>query len=95
MVGAMDSATKAIEISIVVPVYNGSRYLEMLVEKTQELQMRWKQAKSSLIIVEVIFVLDEPIDDSHQVLQKLRPQYPWMRIINLSRNYGQHSATIA
>ena len=46
MVGAMDSATKAIEISIVVPVYNGSRYLEMLVEKTQELQMRWKQAKN-------------------------------------------------
>ena len=91
----MDSATKAIEISIIVPVYNGSRYLEMLVEKTRELQMRWKQAKSSLIIVEVIFVLDEPIDDSHQVLQKLRPQYPWMRIINLSRNYGQHSATIA
>ena len=91
----MHSDTKPIEVSIVVPVYNGSRYLETLVQETQTLQSRWDQAKTSLTIVEVIFVLDEPIDDSQQVLQRLQPRHPWIRIINLSRNYGQHSATIA
>lgn len=91
----MDSRKKVLELSIVVPVYNGSRYLQNLVEEIANLQARWDLASASLAIVEAIFVLDEPIDNSELLLQNLQPQYPWIRIISLSKNYGQHSATIA
>ncbi len=43
---------------------------------------------------EVILVNDGSLDESWAVIRKLSQQYPWLRGINLMRNYGQHNATL-
>jgi glycosyltransferase involved in cell wall biosynthesis len=48
-----------------------------------------------LCITEAIFVLDEPVDRSTELLRELATAHSWVRLVELSRNYGQHSATIA
>jgi glycosyltransferase involved in cell wall biosynthesis len=42
--------------------------------------------------VELIFVNDGSTDDSAKVLAALPPRFPFVRAINLSRNFGQHVA---
>ena len=41
---------------------------------------------------EVIYVNDGSTDQSFQTLVRLRPQYPFLRAINLSRNFGHQAA---
>lgn len=89
------TAMSSITFSIVVPVYSGGDYLADLVLKIEELRSRWQNAKLDLEISEAIFVLDEPVDNSREILKSLTDQYSWVRMVDLSRNYGQHSATVA
>lgn len=42
--------------------------------------------------LELIFVNDGSHDDSLGTLLALREQFPFVRVIDLSRNFGQHSA---
>lgn len=84
-----------ITFSIVIPVYSGEKYLANLVAQIEALKCRWEQAGVALHISEVICVLDEPIDNSGDVLLQLKEDRPWIRLVELSRNYGQHSATVA
>jgi len=49
----------------------------------------------SMQICEVVLVHDCGPDRSHKVIQELEKQYRWVRGIWLSRNYGQHAATLA
>ena len=44
---------------------------------------------------EVILINDGSPDDSWEVITRLSQQYPWLRGINLMRNYGQHNALLA
>jgi glycosyltransferase involved in cell wall biosynthesis len=44
---------------------------------------------------EVILVHDGAIDHSHSVMEALARQYPFVMSVWLSRNYGQHPATLA
>lgn len=84
-----------ISLSLVVPVYSGEEYLQELVAQIEALRERWKERSVKLEISEAIFVMDEPVDRSHAVLENLKSQYFWLRTVELSRNYGQHSATVA
>ena len=91
----MDQHSNAITFSIIVPVYSGGSYLADLVSLIGKLRERWLNLELDLVISEAIFVLDEPIDDSAETLIGLSKTHSWIRMVELSRNYGQHSATVA
>lgn len=82
-------------VSVVVPVYSGAPYLSDLVEAIGRVRYAWMTESAPLHLVEVIFVDDDAIDDSAKVLDELTVTYPWVRVLHLSRNFGQHPATIA
>jgi glycosyltransferase involved in cell wall biosynthesis len=84
-----------ITISIVIPVYSGLPYLDKLVTQIRDLRSHWQDLEVDLCITEAIFVLDEPVDQSAKLLRNLATIHSWVRLVELSRNYGQHSATIA
>jgi glycosyltransferase involved in cell wall biosynthesis len=45
------------------------------------------------LIHELIFVCDEPVDNSEQLLLDLCKHHDWLQVISLARNSGQHLAT--
>jgi glycosyltransferase involved in cell wall biosynthesis len=91
----MHNSYNAITVSIVVPVYSGSDYLADLIGEIEALRLRWHSAEIALAVNEVIFALDAPVDRSRELLAELSVDRPWLRLVELSRNYGQHSATVA
>ncbi len=73
-------------LSVVVPVYYSARYL-------RELFRRISQALAAVEGgFEVIFVEDGGRDGSWEVLKQLRRDHSNVRILRLSRNFGQHNA---
>ena len=83
----------SLSLSIVVPVYSGASFLPALVERQEALRTRLET--TPIRHVESIFVCDEPIDESANVLQQLAATRPWMTVLHLGKNMGQHSATAA
>lgn len=77
-----------IELSIVIPVYNGARSIERLVNELATLEIRGG--------VEVILVNDCSPDDSWEVIQRIHAASP-MRVvaIDLAKNFGEHNAVMA
>ena len=74
--------------SIIIPVYNGEQTVE-------NLYTRIKQFFADKYNYEVIFVYDCGKDNSWEVLLKIKMQNPQnVKLIRLSRNYGQHNALI-
>ncbi len=82
-------------VSAVVPVYAGEKFLPQLVEKLAVVRQQWQAQQAPLVLTEAVFVCDEPIDASASVLERLRQQYDWVKVVTLSKNFGQHPATIA
>jgi polyisoprenyl-phosphate glycosyltransferase len=83
-------------ISVVVPVYQGERTLDAL---TAELEPQTRPQESPgghwYQVIEVIMVHDGARDASDVVMQSLAARNPFVVPIWLSRNYGQHPATLA
>jgi len=76
------------KISVVVPVYHGERFVEPLVERLALVLPTFAEA------YEVILVNDGSPDSSWSAIERMAKKYPWVRGINLMRNYGQHNATV-
>jgi len=77
-----------VELSLVVPVYNGSRTIRPLVEQIMKLF-----ASTSF---EIVLVNDGSSDDSEKVCVELRQRFPRnVTFVHLSRNFGEHSAVLA
>lgn len=74
--------------SIVIPVYNSEKTLDALADRLAQ------ALPGFLSDFEVILVNDGSPDNSWDVICRLGQQYPWLRGINLMRNYGQHNATL-
>jgi len=83
------------KISTVTPVYSGEAYLRQLVESLASLREEWSRRAFPFELEESIFVDDNAVDGSAAVLEALSMEYPWVRVITNSRNFGQHPATIA
>lgn len=77
------------------PVYRGAEYLRSLVEALDAVQAELQSRQLPVALIESIFVDDAAVDDSVQVLRDLQQSRPWLRIVHLSRNAGQHGATVA
>jgi undecaprenyl-phosphate 4-deoxy-4-formamido-L-arabinose transferase len=83
-------------ISVVVPVYRGEQTLEPLVDELSPLTTGVRTPSGrSWRVAEVILVHDGGPDNSDVVIRKLAAANPWIRPVWLSRNFGQHAATIA
>lgn len=75
-------------ISVVVPVYNSATILPRLVERLEPV------LASLAYDYELVLVNDGSRDQSWAVIQELSQSLPWIRGINLMRNYGQHNAVL-
>jgi undecaprenyl-phosphate 4-deoxy-4-formamido-L-arabinose transferase len=75
-------------ISVVVPVYNSELTLPALAERLDA------KLRGQVAAMELILVNDGSRDDSWRVVLELAQRYPWVRGINLKRNYGQHNALL-
>lgn len=75
--------------SIVVPVYNSEKTLEVLHKRVTEVfeANRWED-------FELILVDDCSRDDSAKVMSRLREQDKRVKIIFLAKNFGQHRALL-
>jgi undecaprenyl-phosphate 4-deoxy-4-formamido-L-arabinose transferase len=82
----MNIATSS--LSIVVPVYRSAATLSELARRVAAV-LPELAAQGELILVN-----DGSPDDSWQIICELAAQYPWVRGINLMRNYGQHNALL-
>jgi glycosyltransferase involved in cell wall biosynthesis len=78
----------AMSISVVVPVYNSEATLRALAERLDA------QLRGQVAALELILVNDGSRDGSWPVVLELVERYPWVRGINLKRNYGQHNALL-
>jgi len=83
-----------LSISVVVPVYSGAEYLEELVVEISNVRNKLIEDCYPIKLIEAIFVNDSAIDNSGEVLEIIAQKYDWIRTIELSRNYGQHPATM-
>lgn len=84
------------EVSVVVPVYQGEHTLEALSAEIAPLTVSQKTPGGrSFRVVELLLVHDGAVDRSAEIMRSLSSQYPFIRLIWLSRNYGQHPATLA
>jgi polyisoprenyl-phosphate glycosyltransferase len=86
---------KKIAISTVTPVYAGREYILELVSKIEGIRNQWDESGAPLMLTEAIFVNDASQDGSLELLYGIGKDKPWIKIINLSRNFGQHQATAA
>jgi len=75
-------------LTVVVPVYNSAAILPELVAR---LAQTLPQLASEF---EAILVNDGSRDGSWDVICRLAHEVPWVRGINLMRNYGQHNALL-
>jgi polyisoprenyl-phosphate glycosyltransferase len=84
------------EVAIVVPVYQGEHTLARLVEEIAPLTSGSRTpAGRAFRVTEVVLVHDGARDRSAEVMTALAGRSPFLRLVWLSRNFGQHAATLA
>jgi undecaprenyl-phosphate 4-deoxy-4-formamido-L-arabinose transferase len=84
------SATlKRESVSVVIPVYNEAATLPLLWARLRPI------VADSLRKWEIVFVDDGSTDDSLEILRLYNQQDPRVRVVELARNFGQHSALLA
>lgn len=91
----MDSRS-VLRVSLVIPVYRGAHTLPALLEEIATLTHEQVTPDCNcFVICEVLLVHDCGPDRSDKTLEALSAQYPFVQPVWLSRNYGQHAATLA
>ena len=83
-------------ISVVVPVYQGARTLPRLIDELEPLtRAQTTMGGVDFVVAEVLLVHDCGPDASDQIIRELAESHDFVRPIWLSRNFGQHAATLA
>lgn len=83
-------------VSIVIPIYRGERTLPTLIEEVVPLtQVQTTPRGNHFVVCEVLLVHDCGPDRSDKAIEALSEQYIFVQPVWLSRNYGQHAATLA
>src|SRR2546430_5004051 len=76
------------ELSLVIPVYNGSRTIGPLVEQITKI--------FGSTSFEVVLVNDGSEDDSERACAERAEKFPLnVTFVHLSRNFGEHNAVLA
>lgn len=83
-------------ISIVIPIYQGEKSIRGLVGEISGFFEPTMSAEGSTYVVsEVLLVHDCGPDRSDRTIRQLAEQYPQIKPIWLTKNFGQHAATLA
>lgn len=77
------------DISITIPVFNGSRTIEKLVKEIND------NLNNSNFTFEIFLIDDHSTDNSWNCIEDLCRKYNFVRGIKLTSNFGQHNATMA
>jgi len=78
-----------VEYSIVIPVYNSSKTLEIIYERVKNIFIQISP------LYEIILVDDSSTNpETWQMMQKLRSKDPCIKIIQLRNNHGQQKAVL-
>ena len=75
------------ELSFVIPVYNGGRTVGRVVEEIQE---QFREVPH-----EIVLVNDGSVDDSEATCAALSERHPDLVFVHLARNFGEHNAVLA
>ena len=86
---SIDNRLFETSVSVVVPVYNSSATLPLLVQRLQAV------LEQSVRDYEICLVNDSSQDNSWHHIVTLARQFPQVRGFDLMRNYGQHNALLA
>lgn len=85
-----------VSVSVVIPVYQGEKTLSALVRELADLREPQPTPQGRYFQVsEVLLVWDRGPGRSDVVIRELVAEYDWVRPVWLSRNFGQHAATLA
>ncbi len=83
-------------VSLVIPVYRGETTLPSLLAEVESLVTGAKtDTGTPFKMTEVILVHDCGPDRSDVVIQELERRYSFVKPVWMSRNFGQHAATLA
>ena len=74
-------------LSVVTSVYRTAQFLDAFAQRVDS-----AVRQCGIADVEMIFVIDGSPDDAIAKLRDLKVRYPVIRIVELSRNFGHHSA---
>jgi glycosyltransferase involved in cell wall biosynthesis len=77
-----------LSVTVVVPVFNSRATLPELVSRLDAVLPRVASR------FEVILVNDGSTDDTFGTIETLQRRHPWVRGVDLMRNYGQHNAIL-
>ncbi len=85
-----------LRVSVVIPVYAGEISLPALIEEIEPLtKEQITTGGNRFAVCEVLLAHDCGHDRSDQTIEALAARYPFVNPVWLSRNYGQHAATMA
>jgi glycosyltransferase involved in cell wall biosynthesis len=83
-------------VSVVIPVYQGQETLPNLIQELSQFTNTQKTPGGhEFRVSEVILVWDRGPGTSDQTIRELSAKWDFVRPLWLSRNFGQHAATIA
>lgn len=83
-------------VSVVVPIYGGERTIAGVVEELSAfVEPSTTPAGHEFHVLEVLLVFDHGHDHSAEIVRQLAARYPHVRGVWLTRNFGQHAATMA
>lgn len=77
------------KISIITPLYMSAPYIKELHRRSVEAVYA-----AGLVTYEIIYVNDDSPDDSLSIAREVAARDPHVIVIDLSRNFGQHRATL-
>ena len=81
---------------MVIPVYGGEHHLRAVVEELVDYTASQRSPDGTRFrVAEVLLVHDCGPDDSARVMRELEATHDFVRTVWLSRNFGQHAATLA
>ena len=93
---AAPSEERTLSVSVVIPVYAGERTLPALIAELAELTTPQVTPDGRpFAVTEVLLIWDRGPGRSDQAIRELKAAYPFVRSVWLSRNFGQHAATLA
>jgi len=90
------SSSAPFTVSVVIPVYQGQETLPSLIQELSQFTNTQKTPSGhDFKVSEVILVWDRGPGTSDQTIRELSAKWDFVRPLWLSRNFGQHAATIA
>ena len=79
-----------IQISFVIPCYRSANTIIQVLKEIED-----KMAERPDTVYEVITVNDSSPDNVLQVLRDYAESHSWLRVVDFTKNFGQHAAMMA